>query len=131
MASVATSSRHSSLPRWQGDDTAFKVHEAWADVILFQGHAMTVFESLRASSKVLIADLYDPMQLEQSRSLGRADLERHVADATDVLNEQLERGNALISVVSLLPRSREQTDRMPAGSMKGWMNRVMSCCRLV
>jgi GT2 family glycosyltransferase/glycosyltransferase involved in cell wall biosynthesis len=79
-----------------GDERAFAAHEAWADVIVFQGHAMAVFDTLRRSSKILVVDVYDPMhleQLEQARELAPAQWEKQVADATDVLNEQLERGD--------------------------------------
>ncbi|NTV38812.1 MAG: glycosyltransferase [Demequinaceae bacterium] len=79
-----------------GDDRAFKRFEQWADVIVFQGHAMSVFDSLRSSSKILVVDIYDPMhleQLEQGRDLPAVQWTQQVADATDVLNEQLIRGD--------------------------------------
>lgn len=79
-----------------GDDRAFRPLERWADVIIFQGHAMAVFESLRGSTKVLVVDIYDPMhleQLEQGRELPAAQWARQVSDATEVLNEQLQRGD--------------------------------------
>jgi GT2 family glycosyltransferase/glycosyltransferase involved in cell wall biosynthesis len=79
-----------------GDEKGFAVHERWADVIVFQGHAMAIFDSLRTSSKVVVVDVYDPMhleQLEQARELPPATWERQVADATDVLNQQLEQGD--------------------------------------
>lgn len=79
-----------------GDDTSFSKLEQWADVIVFQGHAMAVFDSLRASTKILVVDIYDPMhleQLEQGRELPAAQWKQQVSDATDVLNEQLQRGD--------------------------------------
>ncbi len=79
-----------------GDDRAFAQFERWADVIVFQGHAMAVFESLRRSDKIIVADIYDPLhleQLEQARELPREQWERQVSDATAVLNEQLERAD--------------------------------------
>lgn len=79
-----------------GDDSSFAKLEKWADVIVFQGHAMAVFDSLRESSKILVVDIYDPMhleQLEQGRELPAAQWTQQVADATDVLNEQLQRGD--------------------------------------
>jgi glycosyltransferase involved in cell wall biosynthesis len=82
-----------------GDDKAFKRFEQWADVIVFQGHAMAVFESLQESSKILVVDIYDPMhleQLEQGRNLPAAQWAQQVADATDVLNDQLMRGDFFI-----------------------------------
>lgn len=79
-----------------GDDSSFAKLEKWADVIIFQGHALAVFESLRTSEKIIVADIYDPMhleQLEQGRELPADVWSRQVSDATDVLNEQLERGD--------------------------------------
>jgi len=79
-----------------GADREFSRLEKHADVIIFQGHAMEVFPSLRASNKILVVDIYDPMhleQLEQGRDLGEALWTRQVSDATNVLNEQLSRGD--------------------------------------
>ena len=79
-----------------GDDATFGKLEKWADVIIFQGHAMAVFDTLRTSSKILVVDIYDPMhleQLEQGRELPATQWKQQVRDATDVLNEQLQRGD--------------------------------------
>jgi glycosyltransferase involved in cell wall biosynthesis len=57
---------------------------------------MALFDSLRTTDKIVVADIYDPMhleQLEQGRELGAAQWDKQVVDATDVLNEQLERGD--------------------------------------
>ena len=79
-----------------GDDRSFGKLERWADVIIFQGHAMAVFDSLRRSKKIIVVDIYDPMhleQLEQGRELPAVVWDRQVSDATEVLNEQLTRGD--------------------------------------
>lgn len=73
--------------------------EAWADVIVFQGHAMEIFSALEKSKKIVVADIYDPMhleQLEQSRELPQQIWEERVGHATAVLNQQLERADFLI-----------------------------------
>ena len=78
------------------DDRAFAKLEAEADVIIFQGHALEAFPTLRSSEKILVIDVYDPMhleQLEQGRELPREVWTRHVAEATMSLNEQLARGD--------------------------------------
>ena len=75
-----------------GSDRAFRVFEKWADIIVFQGHALEYFASLRASHKFVVADIYDPMhfeQLEQAQSLPQPDWKRHVEAATVSMNEQL------------------------------------------
>ncbi len=75
-----------------GDNTAFAALHDWAEVVVFQGHALDQFEVLRTSEKVLVADIYDPMHLEmleQGRELGKATWELRVSTATRVLNDQL------------------------------------------
>jgi hypothetical protein len=79
-----------------GDDRAMNKLEAVANVIIFQGLAMALFASLRTTNKVLVADVYDPMhleQLEQARELAPDTWTKQVTDATEVLNEQLARGD--------------------------------------
>jgi GT2 family glycosyltransferase/glycosyltransferase involved in cell wall biosynthesis len=83
-----------------GDDRAFDKLEQWADVIVFQGHAMAVFDALRRTKKIMVVDIYDPMhleQLEQGRELPAAQWTKQVSDATDVLNEQIERGDFFLA----------------------------------
>jgi glycosyltransferase involved in cell wall biosynthesis len=75
-----------------GENAEFARLEAWADVIVFQGHGMAQFDALRSTEKVVVADIYDPMHLEmleQGRELGPATWNLRVETATRVLNEQL------------------------------------------
>ncbi|GAB3126799.1 glycosyltransferase [Glaciibacter psychrotolerans] len=79
-----------------GDDRAMSRLERETDVIVFQGLAMALFDSIRRSDKIIVADIYDPMhleQLEQGREQGAAQWNKQVVDATEVLNEQLLRGD--------------------------------------
>lgn len=79
-----------------GENKEFRRLERWADVIVFQGHAMNQFEALRSTSKVVVADIYDPMHLEmleQGRELARATWNLRVSTATEVLNQQLARAD--------------------------------------
>ena len=81
------------------DDRAMAKLEKAHDVIVFQGDAMDVFDSIRSSSKVIVADVYDPMhleQLEQGREQGLEGWTRQVQGATDILNEQLGRADFLM-----------------------------------
>jgi hypothetical protein len=78
------------------DDRAMRKLESASDVIVFQGLAMALFDSLRKTNKIIVADIYDPMhleQLEQGREQGAQQWTKQVSDATDVLNEQLSRGD--------------------------------------
>jgi glycosyltransferase involved in cell wall biosynthesis len=82
-----------------GNDRAFARLERWAEVIVFQGHAMSMFRSLRASKKLLVADIYDPMhveQLEQARELPMREYIKVVSDRTELLNEQMLRADFLL-----------------------------------
>ncbi|GIG29922.1 glycosyltransferase [Cellulomonas marina] len=71
----------------------------WADVIVFQGFLLEHAPWLAGSSKVLVADVYDPMhleQLEQARDLGAEGRLDAVTTTTRVLNEQLRRADFLL-----------------------------------
>lgn len=75
---------------------AFEKLEKWADVIIFQGHAMSYFEILQKTRKIVVVDIYDPMhleQLEQGRELPRGTWDLNVQIATRVLNQQLSQGD--------------------------------------
>lgn len=83
-----------------GKNRAFRRLEGWAQVIIFQGHAMSMFRSLRRSKKLLVADIYDPMQveqLEQARERPLPEYERIVSDRVELLNEQLLRADFLMA----------------------------------
>lgn len=82
-----------------GAEREFAKYERWADVIVFQGHAMDVFETLRSSKKIIVADVYDPMhleQLEQARDLPQDEWSGRVGDAAESLNRQLIRADFLL-----------------------------------
>ena len=64
----------------------------WCDVFIFQGYVLHDNPSLGTSDKVVVADIYDPMhleQLEQARELGRDRQRQMVLSSTSVLNDQL------------------------------------------
>ncbi|MBN2177341.1 MAG: glycosyltransferase family 4 protein [Demequinaceae bacterium] len=75
-----------------GDDRLFRRFERWADIIVFQGHALEFFRSLRRSSKFVVADVYAPMyleRLEQSRKSSQRAWDAEVRYGTASVNEQL------------------------------------------
>jgi glycosyltransferase involved in cell wall biosynthesis len=82
-----------------GQDAEFGVWEQWADVIIFQGHAMEFFEALRTTTKIVVADIYDPMhleQLEQAREFPTEVWDERVRIGTVVLNQQLARADFFV-----------------------------------
>jgi len=74
--------------------------ESWCDVFVFQGWVLSGRPHLVQSHKVIVADVYDPMHLEQLEQAHDAPGERGryevVANTTTVLNEQLERADFLL-----------------------------------
>lgn len=79
-----------------GDNRAFERWETWTDVIIFQGAANMLFAAFETTNKIIVADIYDPMhleQLEQARGLSPADWDEHVRYATEVMNDQLARAD--------------------------------------
>lgn len=99
---VSTSLASISDPRFSVrsvDDRAVRQLERWCDVVVFQGWFLTGRPYLLASEKVLVADIYDPLhleQLEQGRDTDESARRRLVNSATAVLNEQLMRADFLI-----------------------------------
>lgn len=68
----------------------------WAQVVVFQGYVMEKAPWLRETDRVLVVDLYDPMQLEQLAMAGTIDDVSRVANVNTsvrVLNEQMLRGD--------------------------------------
>jgi glycosyltransferase involved in cell wall biosynthesis len=79
---------------------AFRRLEQWAEVIVVQGHGMSMFRALRRSTRLIVADVYDPMhveQLEQARDRPPAEYARIVADRVELLNEQLLRADFVMA----------------------------------
>jgi glycosyltransferase involved in cell wall biosynthesis len=78
--------------------------ERWCDVFLFQGWIMAGREYLAHTDKVVVADVYDPMHLEQLEQGHDAEGERGryeaVRNASAVLNEQLERADFMLCASS-------------------------------
>ena len=78
------------------DDAGLAEVEQWCDVLVFQGWLVHKRPLLLESEKVLVADVYDPLhleQLEQGRDEGWRGRILAVQSATAVLNEQLLRGD--------------------------------------
>jgi GT2 family glycosyltransferase/glycosyltransferase involved in cell wall biosynthesis len=76
--------------------------EAWCDVFVFQGFLLHEYPFLRGSHKVVVVDVYDPFHLEQleQRDNGEAFRRESVRSSTQVLNEQLLRGDFFLCASS-------------------------------
>lgn len=79
--------------------TGLREPTAWADVIVFQGFLLAHALWVKDSGKVIVADVYDPMhleQLEQAKDQGAEGRAHAVGITTEVLNEQLRRADFLL-----------------------------------
>lgn len=82
-----------------GNQRDLRAQTDWADVIVFQGFLLEGAPWLVDSEKILVADVYDPIhleQLEQAKDLGEIGRERSIKETTRVLNEQLRRADYLL-----------------------------------
>jgi glycosyltransferase involved in cell wall biosynthesis len=81
------------------NDAALRDAVRWCDVFVFQGWMLAGRSFITVSDKVLVADVYDPMhleQLEQGRDVDEDAYRAATVNTTAVLNEQLARGDFLM-----------------------------------
>ncbi len=81
------------------DDTSLRSHVTWAEVLIFQGHILRTHSWIKATDTIIVADIYDPMhleQLEQGKDLSAVDRLAVSIDTVEVLNDQLERADFLV-----------------------------------
>jgi GT2 family glycosyltransferase/glycosyltransferase involved in cell wall biosynthesis len=87
---------HPDFPVSAVDERGLEDLEAWCDVLIFQGNLLRQHAALRDTDKVVVTDIYDPFHLEvleQARGLDPSRRLLAVQSSTDVLNEQLRRGD--------------------------------------
>ncbi|MFN2496957.1 MAG: glycosyltransferase, partial [Pseudonocardiaceae bacterium] len=68
----------------------------WAQIVILQGHVLEQVPALKTSNHLVVADIYDPMhleQLEQGRDLDEEQRARVVEVVTEVLSTQLLRAD--------------------------------------
>ena len=79
--------------------TGLREPTGWADVIIFQGFLLETALWVKPSAKIIVADVYDPMhleQLEQAKDLGPGGRAHAIEVTTHALNEQLRRADFLL-----------------------------------
>lgn len=94
-------------------------HIAWADVLVFQGHILSMFPWICDEDIIIVADIYDPMHLEtleQGKDLPAEDREALILQTTEVLNVQLERADFMLCA------SEKQRDF--------WLGQLGALCRI-
>ena len=101
------------------DDSRLRLHAAWADVIVFQGHVLAAYPWLRDSNNILVADIYDPMHLEvleQGKGLPSDERYGQSVQTAEVLNDQMERADFMLCA------SDKQRDF--------WLGQLAALCRI-
>lgn len=71
----------------------------WADVIVFQGHILHSHPWIGDTDKILIADIYDPLhleQLEQGKELPFGERMAMSVGTIDVMNQQIMRADFMV-----------------------------------
>ena len=89
------------------------------DVLVFQGHVLSSFPWIVESDIIVVADIYDPMQLEvleQGKDLSPGDRLERTLNTVEVLNVQLERADYMICA------SEKQRDL--------WLGQLAALCRV-
>jgi len=81
------------------DDASLRAHVDWAEVLVFQGHILRSHPWIKATDTMIVADIYDPMhleQLEQGKDFSPEERLAVAIDTVEVLNDQLERADFLV-----------------------------------
>lgn len=71
----------------------------WADIVIFQGFVMHFAPWIADTDKIIVADIYDPMHLEQLEQVEDDDPAtrlRVIESTTNVLNQQLRRADFFV-----------------------------------
>jgi len=98
-STVHSSLHHPDFEIFDASLVGLHESEAWADVIVFQGHLLATHEWLKNSQKMIVADIYDPMhleQLEQGKGQSWSDRVSLGLDVVSVLNEQILRADFMV-----------------------------------
>jgi glycosyltransferase involved in cell wall biosynthesis len=99
VSTAGSTLRHADFAVSAGSESQLRQHEEWADVIVFQGFLLASYPWMKQSTKILVADIYDPMhleQLEQDKALPLDDRIHASAGVVRVLNEQIERADFML-----------------------------------
>jgi len=99
VSTVACDLGPGDFPVEYADEDTLRLHVEWAEVVVFQGHVLSSYPWIRRSDKIIVADIYDPMhleQLEQSVGMEPDERQKSVLDTAEVLNAQIERADFMM-----------------------------------
>lgn len=98
-STVPTDFHHDDFETIDATDSNLHQLGNWADVIVFQGALLSTHPWLARSDKIIVADVYDPMHLEnleQQRSAPKGIRFVETLDLISVMNEQVARADFLL-----------------------------------
>jgi glycosyltransferase involved in cell wall biosynthesis len=96
---VPTTMTHDDFDIVDVTDGSFRQLAGWADVIVFQGAAISNHPWLAKTKKIIVADVYDPMHLEnleQQKNAPPGIRYMETLDIIAVMNEQIARADFLL-----------------------------------
>lgn len=98
-STVPTDFQHDGFEVVDATDSSFRQLGNWADVIVFQGALLSTHPWLARSDKIIVADVYDPMHLEnleQQKNAPQGIRFVETLDLISVMNEQVARADFLL-----------------------------------
>jgi glycosyltransferase involved in cell wall biosynthesis len=99
VSTVGATTEHPDFVVSFSTDDQLREHAAWADIIIVQGHILRSHPWLKETPAIIVADIYDPMHLEQMEQGKDLDDESRIAvaiDTIEVLNDQIERADFMV-----------------------------------
>lgn len=119
VSTVGSTLKDPRFPIAHLEDAALRSAVANHDVLVFQGHILSSFPWILETDIIIVADVYDPMQLEileQGKDLEWDDRIERTINTVEVLNVQLERADFMICA------SDKQRDL--------WLGQLGALCRI-
>lgn len=119
VSTVGSSIERTEFPVEFADEDRLRELVQSHDVLVFQGHVLSSFPWIVKSDIIVVADIYDPMQLEvleQGKDLAPQERLDRTLSTVEVLNVQLERADYMICA------SEKQRDL--------WLGQLAALCRV-
>ncbi|MFF2052778.1 glycosyltransferase [Leifsonia sp. NPDC058194] len=99
VSTVAADLESDDFPVSFTDEKSLRELVAWSDVLVFQGHTLSSYPWIKRHAKIIVADIYDPMHLEQlEQTVGMPEERRlkAILETAEVLNDQIERADFMM-----------------------------------
>lgn len=99
VSTVGATITHPDFDVVHAQKDSLRPHAAWADIIIVQGHILRSHPWLKSCEAIIVADIYDPLhleQLEQGKDFPEADRYAIALDSIEVMNDQMERADFML-----------------------------------